>query len=368
MKKVTPIYVLFIVILLLGMAVNLASAQDATATETPATQNTNTTSTTTTTSGPSNSLSAYVVICEDSAVINLEGTLLIGWDVYYQVFSGPDGTGTPLTSFRQVEVGGNYAFSEIIKYSGGTVPTGSTASVHVRVARDNDSSRISQQDTINDIQDGCNTPLHLVGESIEAGQSANISESTGGSGSGYTGTILSPFGGTINNTIVTTPEADVVIGARASDGLPARSDTPGVIFAECNQNLPAAAPGLLYDNDNIVIFWSWYAKTEEQLYNHIQNANYGVTLNRAPLSGVTVSQPTKRGDNYWVFYTAQIGNLSPGNYGVDFKLDWDRAITDGYSNFGPGTEELGFTSSCGFRIRPNTSGDSVYYNQMYSLR
>ena len=74
--------------------------------------------------------------------------------------------------------------------------------------------------------------------------------------------IVSPFGGFLNPDLEITPEPIVVIGARPHPAY--RSPTPGLVFAECTEALPRAMPGVIYDTDNVVIFWSWFARTEEQ--------------------------------------------------------------------------------------------------------
>jgi hypothetical protein len=52
------------------------------------------------------------------------------------------------------------------------------------------------------------------------------------------------------------PEPLVKIGARSAQ----RSQTAGLIFAECDR-YPLTDPGVLYDTDDLVVFWSWFAKT-----------------------------------------------------------------------------------------------------------
>ena len=41
------------------------------------------------------------------------------------------------------------------------------------------------------------------------------------------------------------------MGARLSDNF--RSETPGLIFAECDA-FPLALPGIVYDNDNVTVY------------------------------------------------------------------------------------------------------------------
>ncbi len=307
----------------------------------------------------------FFVTCETQAVMNVSGNMDAGFDVFYQVFSGAGATGTAITSLRQLQVDGAYAVSDQVSYNAGTtIATGGTASAKVYVARESGPTASSTSFTVDDIQDGCNNPQNPLTSSLDAG-SGGVSSTTTTAGSN----ILSPFGGVINPGISVTPEPIVVIGARTVVNTQ-RSATPGVIFAECNQYLPGADPGLLYDNDNIVIFWSWFAKTKTQVEDHVAQAVYDVTLNGEPLKYVNVSgitQPNNR--NFWVFYTANIGHLSPGQYGINFKLTWNKAITDGYDDYGPGTDNEEVFSNCTFYTQRNPDDVNVTdYNQMYTLR
>jgi hypothetical protein len=135
-----------------------------------------------------------------------------------------------------------------------------------------------------------------------------------------------------------------------------------LIFAECD-DYPAANPGLLYDTDTLVVFWSWFASTPELVQQHIDNAVYevGIFDSQPFVPSVIVSDITQRGRNYWVFYTVTLGNAKPGSYPIEFKLSWRNPISDGYDDFGPGTANERFNSTCAFTVRPNVEGKSVSY-------
>ncbi len=240
------------------------------------------------------------------------GTMPTGYDLYYQMFSAASGGGSAMTSLRQVQLDGAYAFSETIPYTtGSTVATGAVASIRVIVGREGNPSSAIMNTTVDDVQDGCNNPQNPVGTSIDLGTTAAV-VSTGSSAGG---SIFSPFGGVINPPApaapVATPQALVVIGARETVET-GRSETAGVIFAECNQFMEAANPGILYDTDTITIFWSWFAKTPELVQEHIDNAGYAVALNNVALPTITVSPIEQRGRNFWVFYTHDVGQLGVG--------------------------------------------------------
>lgn len=349
MKKLIP------ALLCLGL---LIASLSLTSTQTQA--QTNPTPTAETQASTSN-VTIFFVACEDAGVMNFSGQMEAGYDVFYQIFAGAGATGTAISNLRQVSVDGAYTFSERLTYNtGSTVAGGSTASAKVVIARESNSASTIYSTTVDDLQDGCNNPQNALGSSTDAGEGAVPAEPVG--------RIRSPFGGYLNNNSdqAPTPQPIVVIGARRDDAL--RSDTVGVIFAECNMYLPQAAPGLLYDTDNITIFWSWFAKTQEQVEQHILNAEYDVRFQTSPMTPVQVSPIQQLGSNYWVFYTIPIGRLTPGQYGIEFRLSWKDAISDGYDDYGPGTDNVSQYSNCTFNIRRNLANENVTnYNLLYSL-
>lgn len=347
MKKLTLATLLLVTVLVAVLGVGSSAAQtDATATPEA------------TSTGPSNSTQGTLIVCADSAVLNFTGISLIGWDVYYQIFSGASGSGTALTDLRRVPVAGEYSVSDRVTYNSGvTVAAGGQASANVSVARESDSSTIDYSFVLTDAQDGCAEPTNPVStETVTAGGSSGSSGTAG-----INTSIFAPNGGFLNPNL--TEEPAVVVGARLSDRF--RSDTPGLIFAECDA-YPLAEPGLVYDNENVTIFWSWYTKTEAQMAEHIANAQYTVKLNNADLPMTTRSEPVLRGGNYYVFYTATVGRLRPGHYEVGYLLTWANPVNDGYDDFGPGTANPRQSGICNFDILRNTEGAAVTdYTGMY---
>ncbi len=343
MRKLT----ILIALMILAVQVSLSAAQTTT-----------TTTTTTTTQVPStSSINIFYVACETQGVINFDGTIEAGYDIYYQLFTGPNGGGQAASNLRQVPVSGAYAVSDQLSYtSGQTVSAGATGSARVVMAREGNPNSTIFEEVVNDVQDGCNNPQNPLVSSTDAGSATADTAATQG--------VRSPFGGFLS--IVTPRNPLVVIGVPQPVG---RSNKPGEIFAECDQYRDISNPGILYDNDNIVIFWSWFARSEELAQNHIDAAVYDVKFQTAPLTNVIVSPIQQIGANYWVFYYAQIGNLSPGKYGVSFKLSWTQQIDDGYAKYGPGTLNDRVNSTCTFEIQRNPFGDQaqVQYNGMYSI-
>jgi hypothetical protein len=315
---------------------------------------------TATPSGPANATNATVVICERQAIVNLSGVSLVGWDVFYQIFAGAGTGGTPLTGVRQVPTAGEYSVSETVTYTSGTVPAGAIATVRIFVARETNSARIDYEFTVTDVQDGCAAPQFTPVTSTDSTSDGAQAGQTG-SRYGINRSILAPNGTLLNPNLA--PEAQVVIGARPSDRF--RSSTPGLIFAECDA-FPLAIPGLVYDNDSVTVFWSWFTRTAAQMEQHLANANYTVTLNTAALQNVQRSEPVRREGNFWVFYTATVGNLRPGHYEVGYGLTWANAVNDGYNDYGPGTANPLERGICNFDVLPNPNGvTGISYNLMY---
>jgi hypothetical protein len=305
-----------------------------------------------------NSVQILYLACADAGVINVSGNALSGWDIYYQVFDAANGTGNALSSLRQLQVNGAYAVSERLPYANAAVlAAGATGSARVLIAREGDSSTVDFQTTVNDTQDGCSTPQNPTAASVDTG--AGVAATTTVSGGAVR--ILSPDGGFLNPNLEA--EGDVFVGARPS--LDYRSDTPALVFAECD-SYELANPGIVYDNDNIRIFWSWFTRTSAQMDQHLATAQYSVKLNNALLDRVVRSEPGRRGGaNQWVFFTGQVGFLRPGHYEIEYKLTWSEPHFDGYDDYGPGTDNPEVTARCNFDVLRNTVNASVVYNLQY---
>ncbi len=349
MKKIALATLLLV--LSLGAAVSTNAQTTKTATPVP------------TTAGPTSSVQAYIVVCSDSAILNFTGDMVAGYDIYYQVFSGSTGSGTALTGVRQVPVDGTFAVSDRVVYNTGlTVATGGVASANVSAARTSNPSSVAFSFVVSDVQDGCNNPQNQLIASADLGGSGGggaTADTTSGS-VGFKTSIMAPGGSALNPNLK--PEDAVVIGDRLSDHF--RSDTAGLIFAECDA-YPLAEPGIIYDNDTVTIYWSWFTKTQAEMQQHIDNALYTVHLNTANLPMTTRSTPTLIGGNYWVFFTATVGHLRPGHYEVGYLVQWANPVNDGYSDYGPGTSRTRQNGICNFDVKQNPDGQTVPHTGMY---
>lgn len=307
-----------------------------------------------TTTGPSNSVQGTLFACPNNAVLNLSGTLLTGWDVFFQLISA----GTQLTPVRQISAGGAFTFGETIAFpSGTTLAPGSALGARVFVARESNPATIDFEFALNDTQDGCGSTA-----APQTNTGANASGDAGQVTSSASGTnLFAPGGQTLNPNLST--EQPVVIGARPSDSF--RSATPGLIFAECAED-PLALPGIVYDTDSITVYWSWWTRTRAQMDDHLATSQYSVRLNTAPFTNVQQSEITQRGGRFYVFYSAPVGNLRPGHYEIEYRVSWTEEHFDGVDNYGPGTDNVVDNGSCNFDVLLNTQGVFVDHNEMYT--
>lgn len=306
------------------------------------------------TADPQSTVDIFTIICETQAIVNFSGTMLGGNDIYFQVFSGAGGTGDALSDLRRTNVSGDYTFSERINYpEGTTIPAASIGSVYVTLSAAGDPDNSFYNEFVDDIQDGCADPLYPIGAStVSDGTVSPDGDVTTGGGGGVRTNILSPFGGVLNPGYTPPDKSAVVIGAREGFELP-RQETPGLIFAECDF-YPTAEPGIIYDTDEVIIFWSWFTRTEAQILDHIENVDYSITyFNRLTLPRVTRTEPEVINGRWWTFWYSRLGNLRPGQYYIEYKVRWDEPVFDGFEEFGPGTATPEIVTGCSFDVREN---------------
>ena len=296
--------------------------------------------------------------CEDRMVIDLSGIMESGYDVYYQAFDAYGGLGQAITGLRQVSVDGDYAVSQIIYWlDGATRALGTPVSVVIRIGRENDADSTIFQAPSDDLLGECAEPASTLVEGLDASATSQLLSSSG---------VITPDGGLLNPVYSRPVEPIVQIGARPSAAIvPGRTENPGLIFAEC-ADVPGADPGILYDTDTIRLFWSWYAKTRDQVQAHIDNAQYSIQLHGLNIPNVEVSEikQVPGSLNWWVFYTVNFGpKWEPGDYEINYAVGWAQAITDGYADFGPGTDNERLGSFCRFAIQRNPDGIEVLHEQ-----
>ena len=296
--------------------------------------------------------------CEDRMVIDLSGTMESGYDLYYQAFDAHGGSGKAITGLRRVDVDGDYAVSQVITWQDGAARAlEAPISVVIRIGRETDPESTLFQTSSDDTLGECAEPSSTLVEGIDTSALPQLMSSSG---------VYTPDGSMLNPVYSSPVEPIVQIGARAKPEVePGRTRNPGLIFAEC-EDVAGADPGILYDTDTIRVFWSWFAQTPEQVQRHIDTVQYAIQLRGLTIPNVNVSEIKRMpgSSDWWVFYTVNFGDKwEPGLYEINYALGWSEAITDGYENFGPGTENERLGSRCQFRIQQNPFGVEVLHEQ-----
>ena len=305
----------------------------------------------------SSTINWFYSACEDRMVVDLHGRMQAGYDVYYQAFDLFGGNGQAITGLRRVSVNGDYSLSQEVNWLGGaTRALGTPISVVFRIGRENDPDSTTFQEASDDYLGTCEEQ----GSTLEAEETLGTSDIISSSG------VFTPDGGLLNPIYYVPPEPLVQIGARPSDNeVPGRTANPGLIFAEC-ADVAGADPGILYDTDGIIVFWSWFAKTVAQVEDHLLNARYMANLGGQPIPDIQVSEikQVPGSLNWWVFYTVNLGDKwEPGTYGIDFAVAWVNPISDGYEEFGPDTANERLDSGCLFVIERNPWDVQVIHEQ-----
>jgi hypothetical protein len=166
---------------------------------------------------------------------------------------------------------------------------------------------------------------------------------------------LTPTGQS-GSTSIPTPAPNGTVTLASGAPTTSASAQQGVdVLAYCND--PAyrtPPPSNLAAGSTVDVWWSWFAKTEEQVRDHIANAVYTVTLDDETLENLNVYRSSIRQQsdgNYYVYWYVPSDPLSAGQHTVTFNLTWQSAISDGYATFGPGTSNPQQTGGCTFTVR-----------------
>jgi SH3-like domain-containing protein len=104
----------------------------------------------------------------------------------------------------------------------------------------------------------------------------------------------------------------------------------------------------------VTIYWSWFAKTPEQLDDHVQQSEYEVRVDGQLLSDWRAQKTDVQkwtDGNYYVFWYVPIGTPQPGEHKIDYKVTWKQQISDGFKTYGPGGDVETDTGSCVFTIK-----------------
>jgi WD40 repeat protein len=133
----------------------------------------------------------------------------------------------------------------------------------------------------------------------------------------------------------------------------ATADTSINIIAYCD-DLPGK-PKQPSAADEVNIIWSWYATEIPLIYDHMGWSSYAIILDGKSLSADSALRSAIRrdptNDNHWtLYYSLNVGKLTPGTHTIAYSLTWGKAISDGLDQFGPGTSNPDNTGTCTFEV------------------
>lgn len=129
------------------------------------------------------------------------------------------------------------------------------------------------------------------------------------------------------------------------------------VFAFCsNRAYGIPAPSNLAAGSTIDIYWAWFARTEEQVRQHIDAATHELRVNGVLIENVNqfrtrVRRSAGEGSDFVTYWYVPFGPLTAGNYEITYTVSWARQITDGYLYYGPGTSIPFEQERCAFTVR-----------------
>lgn len=126
------------------------------------------------------------------------------------------------------------------------------------------------------------------------------------------------------------------------------------VFAFCSApRYGISPPSNLREGQSIDIWWGWFARTEQQVQDHIDNAVVELRANGELIEGVnqyrSVIVPAQDG-TYVAYWYVPYGPLESGEYEITYTVSWQRQITDGFDFFGPDTSIPFEQEACVFTV------------------
>lgn len=132
------------------------------------------------------------------------------------------------------------------------------------------------------------------------------------------------------------------------------SQTGVDVLAYCDDtSFGSPPPRDLAAGSTIDVFWVWFARTRQQVEDHIAAAQYDVLLDGVPLDWRNYRGSIREQDDgtFAVSWFVPTQPLTAGEHRIDYRVSWSRAISDGFAQFGPNTSTPVETGSCTFTVR-----------------
>jgi hypothetical protein len=145
-------------------------------------------------------------------------------------------------------------------------------------------------------------------------------------------------------------------GANLSTPVAANEGTPteGVdVFAFCDDEGYGISAPVVPAGSSIEIYWAWFARTRQQVQDHIDAANHTIRVGEevVPNPDTYVTPIRQQGAFYVAYYYVPYGPLEPGTYEIQYQVTWETAVNDGDAQYGPGTNIPFQQETCTFTVR-----------------
>lgn len=113
--------------------------------------------------------------------------------------------------------------------------------------------------------------------------------------------------------------------------------------------------GSLLKGQSVSLVWSWYATTGQQVRDYLDAAIVALDLdglNIRPWIFFTQTMPDPINEGYpTVYMYAPVGQVALGQHVSRLNVTWVQTITDGFTDFGPGTSNPSDGGTCNFTAR-----------------
>lgn len=156
-------------------------------------------------------------------------------------------------------------------------------------------------------------------------------------------------------TLAPTTSAQIVptAGAGVATGGGVDNRNNPNVFAFCDRlAYGVPVPTNLRAGQTIDIWWSWFARTQSQVQDHITHSNVDLRVNGQPIpdvnSYVTAIRPS--GGDFVASWFIPFGPLAAGDYEITYVVTWNQRIYDGYKFFGPESDTPFEQETCRFRV------------------
>lgn len=126
------------------------------------------------------------------------------------------------------------------------------------------------------------------------------------------------------------------------------------VFAMCNDtSFGIPAPSNLTAGMTINVYWAWFARTPDFIQQHLDNAVYEVRVDGTLLENVDqyATEVRRQASQYVVYWYVPYGPLTAGDHEITYQVSWQNPISDGYDDFGPGTERPFDQATCAFTVQ-----------------